>query len=121
MFRSQVGKLTHDVNEVLTRYIAIHDDIFPASWGRIIPIPGLFQAIDFRRHFIDITGIEISLQGMKAEAARLYETAPSIEKDYVATLCHYIAELLKTVSLFVRAIEKAKGKSDKGKKYGFIA
>jgi hypothetical protein len=39
-----------DVHKVLTRYIKVHNDIFKASVRRIIPIPGIFQSIDYRKH-----------------------------------------------------------------------
>lgn len=38
------------VNDVITDYIRVHDDVFTVSARRIIPIPGVFEAIDFKSH-----------------------------------------------------------------------
>lgn len=50
------------IGELLHRYIIVHDDIFKFSIRRILPIPGLFQAIDFPSHVatLDEIGDELS-------------------------------------------------------------
>lgn len=40
-----------DVRDILTQYTKIHNDIFKSSLRRIIPIPGVFKAIDFGKHY----------------------------------------------------------------------
>lgn len=118
MHDEHIVKLTHDVNDLLTRYIAIHDDIFRASWRRFIPIPGLFQKINYQQHFIDITNVEITLSAMKVEAAGLYENVSGAGKDCVAALNNYIASLLNSLSVLIKIIEGLKDKS-KHKKYNW--
>jgi hypothetical protein len=112
MNSEQITRLSHDVNDLLTRYIAIHDDVFRASWRRIVPVRGLFQKIDFHRHFINITEIETSLTAMKAEAEMLSEKTLGADKNYITTLHQYIAALLHAVALFTRIIGRLRAKRD---------
>jgi len=39
-----------NVHNILTQYIEVHNDIFKSSLRRIIPIPGVFKAIDFGKY-----------------------------------------------------------------------
>jgi hypothetical protein len=47
---------------LLHRYIAVHDHIFKFSLRRSIPIPGIFQPIDFQQQFESLRFIEMDLQ-----------------------------------------------------------
>ena len=51
-----------EVHEVLTRYIKIHNDIFKSSIRRIIPIPGIFQSIDYRKHHDNLSELTKELE-----------------------------------------------------------
>lgn len=50
------------MHEILNRYIKIHDDIFKTSIRRIIPIPGIFKAINYGQHQEDLYNLSKSLQ-----------------------------------------------------------
>lgn len=44
----------YQVHVVLQQYLAIHNDIFKFSLRRVIPIPGIFQVIDYGLHCRDL-------------------------------------------------------------------
>ena len=47
---ASVITLAANVNDILSRYILIHDQIIKFSIRKLIPIPGLFKAIPFCTH-----------------------------------------------------------------------
>ena len=47
---ASVIMLAANVNDILSRYILIHDQIIKFSIRKLIPIPGLFKAIPFCTH-----------------------------------------------------------------------
>jgi hypothetical protein len=119
MRQEPIVELSQYVNSLLSSYVAIHDDVFKASLSRVLPMPGFFQAIDFRRHLIEIRGIEVSLESARSEASFLLDKLSGLEKEYALILMLYTDALLKTISLFAKIIEALKLKVD-GKRYGWI-
>jgi len=49
MRRKQISELTHGVNNMLTLYLEVHDEIFAQSWWRSIPYSWTFQAHPIRQ------------------------------------------------------------------------
>ena len=49
--------LAANVNDILSRYILIHDQIIKFSIRKLIPIPGLFKAIPFCTHENDLDAL----------------------------------------------------------------
>lgn len=45
-----ITRVAAEVDQILTNYLKIHDDIFKASIRKIIPIPGIFKKIDYKDH-----------------------------------------------------------------------
>ena len=78
-------------HEILEEYVTIHDLIFKFSWRKAIPIPGLFNAIDYSRHFK-----ELSRLGAELEALSSALTAkPEVPKPFIG----YTEALLQTIQL----------------------
>ena len=48
--RDRAIELAITVNDILTSYIEVHNDVFKVSGRRIVPIPGYFEAINFKQH-----------------------------------------------------------------------
>ena len=48
--KEKILELSWNTNDLLSQYVAIHDDVFKTSIRHIIPIPGIFKAIDFGEH-----------------------------------------------------------------------
>ena len=49
--------LAANVNDILSRYILIHDQIIKFSIRKLIPIPGLFKAVTFCTHENDLDAL----------------------------------------------------------------
>ena len=49
--------LAANVNDILSRYILIHDQIIKFSIRKLIPIPGLFKAVSFCTHENDLDAL----------------------------------------------------------------
>ena len=54
---ASVIMLAANVNDILSRYILIHDQIIKFSIRKLIPIPGLFKAIPFCTHENDLDAL----------------------------------------------------------------
>ena len=54
---ASVITLAANVNDILSRYILIHDQIIKFSIRKLIPIPGLFKAIPFCTHENDLDAL----------------------------------------------------------------
>ena len=55
--KEKILELSWNTNDLLSQYVAIHDDVFKTSIRHIIPIPGIFKAIDFGEHLKKIENI----------------------------------------------------------------
>ena len=62
-------------NGLLAEYVRIHDDIFARSFWRsirrIIPIPGIFEAIPYATHANSLAVLRNELRLLRGEAAAL--------------------------------------------------
>ena len=81
-----------EVNEVLTRYIQIHNDVFKSSIRRIIPIPGLFQSIDYGKHYDNLTALTNELEAIISVVSGNNEFAGAL-REYTQVLFQTISSL----------------------------
>lgn len=79
-----------EVHEVLTRYIQIHNDLFKPSIRRIIPIPGIFQSIDYGKHYDSLTALTNDLESIISGVA--------VNDDFAGALREYAQALFQTIS-----------------------
>jgi len=75
----------YQVQTILDRYIAIHDNIFKFSLRKAIPIPGVFKAIDFGQHFRELDSLTSELEHL-AISTNNRARVPSAFQEYVAAL-----------------------------------
>ena len=90
--------LAVQVNEILSKYIFIHDDIFKLSIRKLIPIPGIFKKIDFKTHYKNLGTLSEELSKIENEIGKTQNN--SSEKPntlFVSTLGKYAASLNKTI------------------------
>lgn len=66
----QLATAAQELGGLLHRYIAVHDRIFRFSLRRLVPIPGLFKAINFQQHFESLRFIEMDLQRVLEDFGR---------------------------------------------------
>ena len=80
---NQVGRILHD-------YVAIHDDIFGGglvrTLRRMVPIPGIFQAVDFDRHDRDLAVLADELRSVVGQVAN--DDPATEHADSLARYCH---------------------------------
>jgi hypothetical protein len=118
---TQIRELAVDVDDQLRRYVAIHDDFFAFALRRLVPLPGVFESINIKRHFIDLGGIEMRLNAMLAKASYLSPKLFGAEKDYVDALVSYLTLLHDAVSKFTQIMNSLSRKISGEKRYGWFA
>ena len=58
--------LATNVNEILSRYIVIHDHIMKFSVRKILPVPGLFKSIPYCTYEGDLATLLVDPRSCKA-------------------------------------------------------
>jgi len=81
-----------DVHNILTQYIEIHNDIFKSSLRKIIPIPGVFQAIDYGNHYNSLSEL--------ADELKYTISGVDDRNGFARILIEYAQALLQTIILF---------------------
>ena len=81
-----------DVHNILTQYIEIHNDIFKSSLRKIIPIPGVFQAIDYDKHYSSLSEL--------ADELKYIISGVGNQNGFARALIEYAQALLQTIVLF---------------------
>ena len=92
-----------EMHEILNRYIKIHGDIFNTSIRRIIPIPGIFKAINYGQHREDLYNLLKSLQKI---ILKINEN-----NSFAIILKEYGEALLNTITMLHDICEKLYQKS----------
>ncbi|GIW69314.1 MAG: hypothetical protein KatS3mg101_0061 [Patescibacteria group bacterium] len=96
--KEQIVELSWNVNDLLSQYVAIHDDIFKTSIRHAIPIPGIFKAIDFGAHLGKVENIIPELENCGSKIKSLAESVNGQEREYLDLLARYVGALIETVS-----------------------
>ena len=115
----QIIEISQNINSFLSQYIEIHDDIFKTSIRRIIPIPGIFKAIDFEGHLKKSESISNGFENCQTEIKSLLVSLGDSEQEYLNLLNDYAERLILTVSLLkvVLSALQAKSRSFKNSNY----
>jgi len=98
--KEQIIELSWNVNDLLSQYVAIHDDVFKTSIRHIIPIPGIFRAIDFGAHLQKVGNIVSELKNCDRKMKSLITDLTSDEREHLDLLSKYTGALIETVSRF---------------------
>lgn len=96
--KKQIVELSWNVNDLLSQYVAIHDDIFKTSIRHAIPIPGIFKAIDFGAHLGKVKNIIPELENCDSKIKLLAENISGQERECLDLLSRYVSALIETVS-----------------------
>ena len=109
------------VNNVLTEYIKVHNDIFKVSAKRIVPIPGVFEAIDFQSHVSRLRKQRQTLASVDGDIATwLRQGIKDIRvRAFVSLLKDYNQALLKTLSQFEEISQNLYQKSQNPNHYSW--
>jgi hypothetical protein len=82
---SELPSEMYQVHAILERYVAIHDKLFKASWRKAIPIPGLFKAIDYGQHLIELNSLVLALEQL-ADSTSSRAGIPVVYQQYITAL-----------------------------------
>lgn len=96
--KEKIVELSWNVNNLLSQYIAIHDDVFETSIRNIIPIPGIFKAIDFGAYLQKTENIIPELENCDSKIKFLADNFSGEEREYLDLLSKYVGALIETVS-----------------------
>ncbi len=109
------------VNNVLTEYIKVHNDIFKVSAKRIVPIPGVFEAIDFQSHVSRLRKQRQTLASVDGDIATwLRQGIKDIRvRAFVSLLKDYNQALLKALSQFEEISQNLYQKSQNPNHYSW--
>ena len=97
---ASVLMLAVDVNNVLSRYILIHDQIIKFSIRKLIPIPGLFKAISFCTHENDLDALRGELAVIRDSISNHLgglQGVAQTEAGFIEVLDEYAAALNDTI------------------------
>lgn len=105
---------------LLEQYVEVHEEIFGGSWIRtirkLIPIPGIFLAIDYRNCASRLEPLISELQSVEEVAARdAYGSRPSL------TMHRYIEALLRAMKQLHTVCTKLAVKAEGGAGYSSTA
>jgi len=117
--RQQLTEISVRVNDLLSQYVAIHNDVFKTSIRRIIPLPFLFKAIDFQTHYRETEGILSQLQESKESISKILSQYGPAQKDYLELLSRYVDALSETVSRFRIVLGSLYAKSERLASYNW--
>jgi hypothetical protein len=91
--------MARQVNDLLSQYILVHDNIFKFSLRKLLPIPGLFKAINYCKHEITLSGLENQLQ-LSSQSTRQTMSRKglsSAEREFFQALHEYSDALRDSV------------------------
>jgi len=98
----ELRQLAKRVNQLLSRYIAVHDSTIARRfhWRELLPLPFLFRPVDYGAFRHEAESI---LAALRAEAAQLQEIACGGLEDcstqVVRSLADYLGALAETVTI----------------------
>jgi hypothetical protein len=103
----ELRRLLGAMSSCLTQYIAVHDELFSFSLRRLIPIPFIFQKIDYAQHANALSTVQARLVQLRSGFAQHGATA-ELPLAYLEQLS---ATMRKLEEICVRLAKKANGES----------
>lgn len=117
--RNDLRLIAVEVNNLLARYIKIHDAVFKFSWRKIIPLPLIFKAIDFSNLHRQAERIVSELETCSERIDRLIGATTEKESRFAHCLSEYCMALTETVSLLKDILHQLYLKSENSNQYSF--
>lgn len=115
--KEELKLIAVEVNELLSRYIEIHDVVFKFSWRKIMPLPFIFKPIDFGYFQSGAEQILSQLETCNQQIDNLIEGLKQKERDLAHFLSEYCTILIETVSLLKGILHQLHLKSQGSGKY----
>ena len=115
--KNELKSIAVEVNDLLDKYITIHDAVFKFSWRKIIPLPFIFKAIDFNSLHIQAKQILSELEACNQRIDTLIENTTQKERRFARCLSEYCMALIETVSLLKEILYQLYLKGESSNKY----
>ncbi|MSO70571.1 MAG: hypothetical protein EXQ88_00900 [Alphaproteobacteria bacterium] len=96
-----------DAHNILTAYVKVHDAIFKFSIRKVLPIPGLFQKIDYESHVAKLTILASDLERV-GKSADFYQQPP-VFLEFVLAL---LSTILHLRDICIQMVAKIQGIGD---------
>ena len=90
--------LAQEVNNTLGAYVRVHDAIFAFSFRKLLPIPGLFEAIDYCAHEQTLQGLAARLRDVSARQLPSARPPSESQRAFLDALRNYAVALEDTIS-----------------------
>ncbi len=108
---AKIVDVSWNVNDLLSKYVGIHDKTFKTSIRHAMPIPGIFKAINFGALKQEAVSLLPKFQNCKAEIDELLPNCDSTEKQYLELLSSYIETLINTANYLIVVLSALYAKS----------
>jgi len=115
--KNELNEMALTVNHLLSEYIIIHDEIFKFSWRKIIPLPFIFKAIDFRSLHEKADKILNNLEQCNVDISKILNEIQNSESRFAHFLSEYCLALTNTVSLLKEMLHQLDLKSENSGDY----
>jgi hypothetical protein len=85
------------VNRILNQYLAVEEDFFKFTPGRVLPIPGVYEDMDFVGYSKKLRSLNGDLERAQADIGRQQPTRAEV-RDFNSALLDYIKRLRASIS-----------------------
>jgi len=118
---NDIESLTLKINEILGRYVSIHDDIFKFSIRKLIPIPGIFKSINYHSHKTNLETLLTELSELNSflEENNTHPNLVASDKEFLSVLHEYSIALLDTINRLYLIAEALCRKSEGSQDYSY--
>lgn len=114
---NKLKEIALKINKLLSEYIIIHDEVFKFSWRKVIPLPFIFKAIDFRDLHKRAGEIISDLRQCNNDISEILNEVPDKENRFAQFLSKYCLVLINTVSILKEILHQLYLKSENSGDY----
>ncbi|OGZ31685.1 MAG: hypothetical protein A3H02_01295 [Candidatus Niyogibacteria bacterium RIFCSPLOWO2_12_FULL_41_13] len=98
------------LENVTTRYLDVHRNLFKFSLRRILPIPGLFEKIDYQALLVELQDIKshliVEMSRLKRTGLAAADVITENDKSFLSTSLSYTKKIIEAIVCLIGIIEK---------------
>jgi len=117
--RNELTLIAMEIHELLNKYIIIHDAVFKFSLREIIPLPFIFNPIDFYSLHDESKNIISELETCNNQIDNLKKEIVEDDRQFINILSEYCVALIETVSLLNKIIFRLYLKGERSNRYSW--
>lgn len=115
--RNELKAIAIGINDLLKGYVEIHNAVFRFSWRRMIPLPFIFEAIDFDDLRSRAKHILSELETCNQRIDSLIGETAQKESRFAHFLSEYCMALIETVCLLKKILYQLCLRSENSNEY----